>query len=87
MNKDSNVYDNDEFFKSYSLMERSVYGLESAGEWPQFKQLIPDLKEKNVLDLGCGECRMTALLLEEKQIRKVYENRTIQKYKTEYHCR
>ena len=63
MNKDSNVYDNDEFFKSYSLMERSVYGLESAGEWPQFKQLIPDLKEKNVLDLGCGygwHCRYAA---------------------------
>ncbi len=35
-------------------MARSTAGLESAGEWPAFRALLPDLREKRVLDLGCG---------------------------------
>lgn len=35
-------------------MARSVEGLEAAGEWHVFKSLLPDLKDKTVLDLGCG---------------------------------
>lgn len=35
-------------------MPRSVGGLESAGEWPAFRALLPDLRHKRVLDLGCG---------------------------------
>lgn len=35
-------------------MPRSVKGLEGAGEWHILRELIPDLKDKNVLDLGCG---------------------------------
>lgn len=49
-----NEYDNLEFFESYSQMERSKKGLAGAGEWHQFKKLLPDFKEKRVLDLGCG---------------------------------
>lgn len=35
-------------------MPRSVNGLEGAGEWPTLKALLPEFKQENVLDLGCG---------------------------------
>lgn len=35
-------------------MDRSQKGLAGAGEWYQFQALFPDLKNKKVLDLGCG---------------------------------
>lgn len=49
-----NKYDDENFFAAYGQMSRSVKGLEGAGEWYEFKPLIPILKGKNVLDLGCG---------------------------------
>lgn len=48
------AYDNREFFESYAGMDRSRHGLESAGEWPQFRAMFPPLAGKRVLDLGCG---------------------------------
>lgn len=35
------------------------------------KNAVIECGATTVLDLGCGECRLTALLLEEKQIRKI----------------
>ncbi|MGE8080833.1 class I SAM-dependent methyltransferase [Peribacillus loiseleuriae] len=49
-----NKYDDPNFFSAYEQMPRSVKGLESAGEWHVLKELIPELRNKNVLDLGCG---------------------------------
>ena len=49
-----NIYDNPQFFDKYSQMQRSVLGLDGAGEWYLLKQLLPDFKGKRVLDLGCG---------------------------------
>jgi SAM-dependent methyltransferase len=49
-----NIYDYDEFFKGYSQLERSISGLAGAPEWPSLRVRIPDLKDKHVLDLGCG---------------------------------
>lgn len=49
-----NIYDNDAFFESYSKMARSQQGLAGAGEWQTLKALLPDFKNKHVLDLGCG---------------------------------
>src|SRR5215510_9983888 len=49
-----NIYDNPEFFEGYSRLGRSVEGLEGAAEWPALRALLPDLKGRNVLDLGCG---------------------------------
>lgn len=49
-----NKYDDPSFFSAYEQMPRSVKGLEGAGEWHIFRELIPNLKDKNVLDLGCG---------------------------------
>lgn len=50
----SNIYDDDTFFKAYSNMSRSKGGLTAAGEWHQLQRLFPNLKNKRVLDLGCG---------------------------------
>lgn len=47
-------YDNENFFTAYSRMSRSQKGLSGAGEWEQLQSLFPDLREKTILDLGCG---------------------------------
>ena len=49
-----NKYDDETFFRKYSEMNRSKYGLEYAGEWESFKKLLPNLENKTILDLGCG---------------------------------
>ncbi len=49
-----NKYDDSIFFDKYSNMERSKHGLEGAGEWHELKKMLPDLRDKRVLDLGCG---------------------------------
>lgn len=65
-----NKYDDSGFFEKYSSMPRSVGGLEAAGEWETFRAMLPDLRGKKVLDLGCGfgwHCRYAR----EKQARSV----------------
>jgi 2-polyprenyl-3-methyl-5-hydroxy-6-metoxy-1,4-benzoquinol methylase len=49
-----NKYDDAQFFAKYERMPRSVCGLEGAAEWPVFRSLLPDVRGKRVLDLGCG---------------------------------
>ncbi|MCH7352217.1 class I SAM-dependent methyltransferase [Acinetobacter sp. NIPH 1958] len=49
-----NKYDDPHFFTEYSKMPRSIHGLDAAGEWSVFKTHMPALKDKKVLDLGCG---------------------------------
>ncbi len=49
-----NIYDNEEFFAGYSRLRRSVEGLDGAPEWPALRSLLPDLRGRGVLDLGCG---------------------------------
>ncbi len=49
-----NRYDDREFFDEYARMERSVRGLDGAGEWHMMRELFPDVRGKTVLDLGCG---------------------------------
>jgi SAM-dependent methyltransferase len=49
-----NKYDDPELFARYSDMPRSVGGLAEAGEWHAFRALLPDLRDRRVLDLGCG---------------------------------
>jgi ubiquinone/menaquinone biosynthesis C-methylase UbiE len=49
-----NKYDDVNFFSEYEKMPRSVKGLEGAGEWHVLKALLPELRNKSVLDLGCG---------------------------------
>jgi SAM-dependent methyltransferase len=49
-----NIYDDEEFFRGYSRLPRSVEGLDGAPEWPNLRSLLPDLHGLAVLDLGCG---------------------------------
>ncbi|WP_097015934.1 class I SAM-dependent methyltransferase [Anaerocolumna aminovalerica] len=49
-----NKYDDKIFFEKYSMMERSTKGLAGAGEWKTLESMLPDFKDKRVLDLGCG---------------------------------
>lgn len=49
-----NKYDDEAFFFKYGQMERSLHGLSGAGEWYALKPLLPDFKDRRVLDLGCG---------------------------------
>lgn len=59
-----NKYDNEQFFIKYSQMERSKKGLSGAGEWSELEKILPDFKNKSVLDLGCGygwHCKYAAL--------------------------
>lgn len=81
----NNIYDDKNFFEQYANMSRSQRGLSKAGEWHQFKAYFPDLKDKNVLDLGCGygwhckyavECGAREVLgidLSEKMIQRAKE--------------
>lgn len=58
-----NQYDNPQFFSAYANMPRSQQGLIAAGEWPNFKRLLPALEGLRVLDMGCGygwQCRYVA---------------------------
>jgi SAM-dependent methyltransferase len=49
-----NIYDTPEFFDGYGRLDRSVRGLDGAAEWPVMRALLPDLRGKHVVDLGCG---------------------------------
>src|SRR6266581_585234 len=49
-----NKYDDPAFFANYSQMARSIGGLDEALEWSAFRALLSTLRDKNVLDLGCG---------------------------------
>ncbi|MVP00087.1 class I SAM-dependent methyltransferase [Paenibacillus lutrae] len=81
-----NKYDEETFFAAYEQMPRSVKGLEGAGEWHVWQALLPELRDKSVLDLGCGygwHCRyvreqqassVTGIDLSEKMLQKAREN-------------
>jgi len=49
-----NKYDDKNFFAAYEKMQRSIKGLDGAGEWHVLKAMMPELQNKSVLDLGCG---------------------------------
>ncbi|WP_274650807.1 class I SAM-dependent methyltransferase [Paenibacillus humicola] len=50
----SNIYDDENFFKGYSQLDRSVKGLDGAPEWETMRSMLPDLNGADLLDLGCG---------------------------------
>lgn len=54
MKEDQNVYDNKIFFEGYKKIRKQKNNYNSLQEQPAIKSLLPDLKGKKVLDLGCG---------------------------------
>jgi SAM-dependent methyltransferase len=49
-----NIYDREDFFQEYSKLQRSQNGLTGALEWPILCNLVGDVSNERVLDLGCG---------------------------------
>lgn len=49
-----NIYDNDEFFYSYKALRETDNNCNVLLEQPAMRELLPDLKGKTALDLGCG---------------------------------
>lgn len=49
-----NKYDDIQFFNQYKQMPRSMAGLQAAGEWHELEKMMPDFRDKRILDLGCG---------------------------------
>ncbi|RAI04545.1 SAM-dependent methyltransferase [Acuticoccus sediminis] len=49
-----NIYDDPAFFAGYSQLPRQVHGLDGAPEWPALRAMLPDVRGKRVVDLGCG---------------------------------
>ena len=49
-----NIYDNPQFFEGYSQLGRSVEGLAGAAEWTALRAMLPDMRGRKVVDLGCG---------------------------------
>jgi len=49
-----NIYDDPDFFAGYSSLERFGAGWERAAEHAELLALLPDVRGRRVLDLGCG---------------------------------
>lgn len=49
-----NIYDNEKFFESYKSLRQTDDNYNVLLEQPAMKNLLPDLTNKTVLDLGCG---------------------------------
>jgi len=49
-----NIYDNEEFFNGYSQIRNKENNANNVFEKPALFSLLPDLKDKTILDLGCG---------------------------------
>lgn len=54
-----NVYDLKEFFESYQTMRENAINANNLIENPIIKSKLPSLKNKKILDLGCGDGNMT----------------------------
>lgn len=54
MGESQNIYDNDIFFNGYKQLRENEYNYNSLQEKPATRSLLPDLKDKTILDLGCG---------------------------------
>jgi len=57
-----NIYDDPEFFAGYATLERFGAGWERAAELADLLSLLPDVRDRRVLDLGCGAGQLARYL-------------------------
>lgn len=66
-----NVYDDEKFFQSYQGMRSEEVNANNLIENPIIKKMMPDLKGKSILDLGCGDGNMDKYFVQ-KGAKNVY---------------
>lgn len=54
----NNVYDNQDFFEQYQSMREDKINANNLIENPIMISMLPDVKGKTILDLGCGDSNM-----------------------------
>ena len=60
-----NIYDNSNFFEEYITMRETHVNANDLLEIPVMKDMLPDLANKSVLDLGCGYGELSKLFAEQ----------------------
>lgn len=48
------LYDRLDFFNGYLTLPRSQKGLDGAPEWPTLRDMVGNVRDQQVLDIGCG---------------------------------
>jgi SAM-dependent methyltransferase len=64
MEKPQNIYDNKGFYKEYKEMREKDLNANNLIEIPTIKTMLPNLKGKRILDLGCGNGGMSKYFIE-----------------------
>lgn len=64
MTKIQNIYDNEKFFHDYKEMRDNKLNANNLIEIPTMLSMLPDVKDKTILDIGCGEGEMARLFAE-----------------------
>lgn len=59
-----NVYDNKEFFNYYENLRNDEINANNLIEIPIMKRILPNLRNKTILDLGCGSGDMDAFFIQ-----------------------
>lgn len=64
MNNPQNIYDNEKFYNDYIKLRENEVNANDLLEIPTMKEMLPDLKGKSVLDLGCGYGELSKYFIE-----------------------
>ena len=64
MKRIQNIYDNKDFFSAYKEMRDGKINANELIELPTIKSMLPDLSNKRILDLGCGDGCMSRFFVE-----------------------